>query len=153
VEFHPLSIASDEVILFFKDMTRDRIAPREGDSLLLIRQQRLDALKLRVLNSFLSFFRFYMVILVPLGIIAYVWHMILIVKKRRIGISFVITTALLLAVLARSFLLSLIEVANWPNASQALLYQSSLYPLLTAFSLIAVLMVSKEDGDEYIYRL
>ncbi len=151
VQFRPLSNASDEGILFFKDMTRDRIAPREGDSLLLIRQQRLDALKLRVLNSFLSFFRFYMVILVPLGIIAYVWHMILIVKKRRIGISFVITTALLLAVLARSFLLSLIEVANWPNASQALLYQSSLYPLLTAFSLIAVLMVFKKDGDEYIF--
>jgi hypothetical protein len=144
-----LSSGSDEIIVLFKDMTRDRISPRADDHLQLIRQQRLDVLKLSLLNSLLSFFRFYMFVLVLLGIISYIWNMVLIVIKRKIGISFVIATALLLAVLARIFLLSLIHVTTWPNMYDVLLYRSSLYPLLAAFSLTSIVMVFLKDNDEY----
>jgi hypothetical protein len=148
MQFRTLSIAPIEVFYFYTDMTRDRIAPREGDSLLLIGQQRVDALKLRILNSLLSLYRSYMFILTLLGIVSYLCQMVVSVIKRKLGISFVITTSLLLAVLARIFLLSLIAVTSWPGSSQAVLYQSSLYPVLAAFSLLSVVMLFLKDSDE-----
>lgn len=149
VQFRPLSAGEDKGILFFMDMTRDRIAPREGYSSLLIRQQRLDALKLRILNSFLSFFRSYLFVLALSGTLLYLCHMVLVVVKRKISAAFIIATALLLAVLARIFLLSLIDVTSWPGSSQTLLYQSSLYPLLTAFFMVAIAMCFFKDNDEH----
>ncbi len=143
------SSGPDEVVLLFKDMTRDRIAPKADSSLLLIRQQRLDGLKLRVLNSILLFFRFYIVALVTLGIISYVWHMVCGVVKRRINVSLIIMTALFCAVLGRIFLLSLLAVTTWPNISQLPLYEASLSPLFVGFSLFAVLVVYKKDNQKH----
>jgi hypothetical protein len=149
IMFRDPSNVNDTVLNLFRDMTRDRIAPREGDPSVLNGQQRVDALKLRLLNSLLSLLRPCFFILVLLGIVSYVCQMALLVIKRKFSFSFVITTALLLAVFARIFLFSLIDVTTWPGSSSALRYQTSLYPVLAAFSLLSVVMLFLKDSDEY----
>ncbi len=149
IEFCPLSEASDQTLLFYKDMTKDRIAPRKGDSSLLNHPQSLDVFKLYILDALLLIFRFYLFSLVVLGVISYVYHMVLVLKKGKFGIPFVIMTALLLAALARLFVLSMIGVTYRSKFAFSLQHQSPLYPLLAAFSLIAIAMFFIKGNDEY----
>lgn len=149
VDFRPRSFGSDNGIIFFKDMTRDRIALREGDPPLFILQQRVDELKLHALNSLLSFFRCYAFILALFGIVSYIYHMVLGLIKHKLEISFIITTAFLVAVLARIFFLSMIEATTAPGIHRPLMYQSSAYPILAAFSLIAIGMFFGKNNNKH----
>jgi hypothetical protein len=144
---------SDAVLCLFRDITRSRVSLRQSDPMVLPCQQRLDSFKISVLNYFLSFFRFYMFALTALGIISYICHIALTVLRRRIDFSFVIMTALLLAVLFRVYLLSLVEVTLDPNFAHHIIYQSSLFPLLTAFSLISVLTLFLKCAEKYTFPL
>jgi hypothetical protein len=147
----PTSDGIKSVSCLYMDITRDRIAPVKSDSAELPAQEKVDSLKISVLDSFLSFFRFYLFPLTILGLLSYIWQFVLIVFRHKIDFSFVITTALLLGVLSRIFLISLLDVTQVPDFAQISVYRSSLFPLLAAFSIFSVLIVFIKTPKEFTF--
>ncbi|MGD0338028.1 MAG: hypothetical protein ABSB78_04510 [Bacteroidota bacterium] len=141
----------DEIIYLFEDIMRSRISPRQNDLPVLPYLQRVDSLKMSALNLLLSCFRFFMFIFTSLGIVSYVCHIVIIFMKRKVSFTFIIMTALLLYVLARIFLVSLLDVTTWPNIAQDLTYRASLYPLFTAFSSLSILALILKNGEKYTF--
>ncbi len=133
------SDAPEEVQRFYQDMTRDRISPTRQNPLPLPRQQKVDAVKTRVLEGLFFLYRCFTPTLVVLGLAAYFFHVILIFIRRRADLSFLIITALLLAASSRIFMLSLVQVTLDPNFTHIILYKSSAFPLLAAFPLLSII--------------
>jgi len=146
INFHPSSVGSDKGLLSFGYITRDRIAPRRDSPPSLIGQSQPDAFKLHLLDFLLSVFRFYMIILMLAGIILYSYNMVLILIKRKFNKPFIISTALLLAVLAR---VSMLAATGYRVLYATLLYKSSIYPVLAAFFLTAIGIFFIKDNEEH----
>jgi hypothetical protein len=138
------SAAIDDVQRIYQDITRDSITPTHNNPFPFKSQQKVGALKTNILEGFIFIFRFYSPALVILGLLSYFFHLNLILKKQKIDFPFIIVTALLGAVIARIFLLSLIEVTLVPDFS--FIYRTSAFPLLVAFSLLSIITLFMEKS-------
>lgn len=134
----PKSKSSEEGVLYFNDITRGLISPRESDYV-KENQNKLTNIKIGILEIILSIYKYYMCLLIIFSIILFLYKIIYSVIKHKFSISLMISVSLLMAAVARIYMLSLASVINFPHWQYSLVYRSSTYPVVGAFSLLVIL--------------
>jgi hypothetical protein len=130
----------EDITTLFKDMTHDRIKRAPNEDISLPCQYKVDSLKTSILYKLLRIFKFYWFIIVPIGVFFYIAQFIYFcIRYPTQDIAIIVLTSLLLVIISRILLLSFIEVSTWPNMIHYIIYQASLYPVITAFSVLAIL--------------
>jgi hypothetical protein len=128
------SRGSQESLALFRDITHDRLAPigRLAGS----GTAGINAFKIGILQAGVTVFQGTMPILAVLALVAFFLKMVHDLKQRAPSDFLMIQMALLGSIFTRLTILSIIEVTAFPGIDP--LYLSSAYPLLIAFTFLAL---------------
>lgn len=103
---------------------------------LLPHQSKLNDFKIKILNHVGNAYQTVMPILIVFGLIAYTFSTVHILRKRIVTRLWMINTSLLIAIVARLFIFSMIDVTSFPGINT--MYLSPVYPLLLMFVLLVL---------------
>ncbi|HWR89851.1 MAG TPA: hypothetical protein VN260_06295, partial [Dissulfurispiraceae bacterium] len=113
-----------------------------------------DILKLRRLDGIASFYRILLPIAAILSLGLYFFASFRTVKRRRITVAWIISTALVVSIMARLVILSLVHVTSFPAVYPR--YLSPAYPLLLLFIVVSLVdgtaTMRGRDGSKWSRR-
>lgn len=128
------SEGSEDQLILFRDMTRDRLSPGTAADRLPI-QAKFDDFKTAVLGYIGKIYQIASPFAVSLALIIYIIGMVRSIRNSAVTELWMISTALLVAIVVRLCLLSMIHVISFPVISP--LYLSPAYPLLLMFAVLS----------------
>lgn len=105
-------------------------------TVLLPHQSKLNDLKIKILNHVGNAYQTVMPILIVFGLVAYTFSTVHILRKRIVTKLWMINTSLLIAIVARLFILSMIHITSFPGVDT--IYLSPVYPLMLMFVLLVL---------------
>ena len=128
---HPTSSEGPEdQLLLFRDLTRDRLSSSTAAGL-FPKQSKFDAMKITVLAYIGKIYQIAGPFAVSLALIIYLIGTVRSIRKRAVTELWMISTALLVAIFVRTFILSMIQVTSFPAINPV--YAAPAYPLLLLF--------------------
>ncbi len=101
-------------------------------------------LKISILNAIGRIYQLLIPILVILAIVAYILTTIYVFRKHTLTDLYMINSAIVMAIAARLFILSLIDISSFPAVN--ILYLSPAYPLLLIFIILSLM-----DGVKTVF--
>jgi hypothetical protein len=111
----------------------------DSDSLTFLPSQARARLLMKLLSFFSILYRYTVPVLFVVGVVAWLWNLVHILRQRRLEVPFVLHSVVLALVTGRLLLLAFIEVSAMPAVH--VLYLSPVYPLVLLFAVVSGMQV------------
>jgi hypothetical protein len=150
------SEGNEESLTQFRDLTRGRLSPSNQFQIMggvagLKYQSKIDNVKIKVLTQIGTAYQNAMPVLVILSLLIYIFSIIQGLRKRSNTSLMILNTSLLLAIIARIFILSLIDITSFPAINT--IYLSPAYPLLLIFMYMCISFYWRSEYSLFrVYR-
>jgi len=128
------SEGSEESLLLFRDLTRDRLSPVTLAGR-FPKQAKFDDFKIAILGYIGKIYQIVMPVFIVAAFMVYMIRTALMIKKRTVTRIWMINGALLAAIIIRLFIVSMIEVTSFPAICP--LYLAPAYPQLLMFVILS----------------